>query len=113
MANLPVPYELDIYQTTVSYSYAITLIAAGTPVNLTGYSATFTCRPSVADSAINFQLTSGAGGIILGGTAGTVTIIFPVLQPQTAAYDLVLYDGLGNEWPILAGNFSVVEAVTR
>jgi hypothetical protein len=113
MANLPVSYELAIYQTTVPYAYAIVLLAAGTPVNLTGYTAVFTCRPWVGDSSIKFQLTSGTGGITLGGSAGTVTINFPVLPPETGAYDLVLYDGSGNEWPVLAGNFAVVEAVTR
>ena len=113
MANLPAPWDLEIYQTTTPYAWQITFLAGGTPVNLTGYSAVFTCRPSLGDPTVLFQLSTGAGGVVLGGSAGTITVAFPVSQPLTGAYDLVLYDASDNEFPLLAGDFSVQQAVTR
>ena len=87
-----------------------------TPVNLTAYSAAMQVR-SEAGSTLLASFSTTAGGIALGGTAGTITLS---AAPGTTAgwtfgaglYDLQLTDGSGDVTTLLSGIFTVNAAIT-
>lgn len=49
---------------------------AGTPIDLTGCTATFRARLQSGETPY-LDLTTENGGVILGGTAGTIVVVFP------------------------------------
>lgn len=80
---------------------------AGTPINLTGYTARLIARKRVGDAAAVINLTSGSG-LALGGAAGTITI--SIADNVTAAYNfnqliynLELTPPSGNDVRLLKG----------
>jgi hypothetical protein len=83
------------------------------PVDLTGYSAHMQIRSSFADNdgTIYADLSSAAGGITLGGTAGTITLsmsnaVTSALSfggAEAAAYDLKLTSPSGQVTRLLQG----------
>lgn len=90
---------------------------AGTPVNLTGYTARMMIRSNYADANPLISLTSSSG-ITLGGTAGTMEISIPAattaaLSAGLAAYDLELTDTLTKKIRLLQGSVTISPAVTR
>ena len=56
----------------------------GPVTNLTNYTAALTVKDKPSDTAPLASLTSANGGIVLGGTAGTITILQS--STQTSAY---------------------------
>ena len=91
--------------------------AAGTPVNLTGYTAAMQVRTSPNAPAPLIALTDGAG-ITLGGAAGTIAVL--MTDEQTDAlphgkwkWDLKLTSPAGEDTRLLEGAVSVPAAVTR
>lgn len=100
------------------FDLVLTWKAYGLPVNLTNYSARMQVRPSKDSSTVLLSLTSApAGGITLGGTAGTITI--HVAASVTAAlteggvYDLELVAPGGAVYRKLQGTFTLSPEVTR
>ena len=90
----------------------------GTPNNLTGYTARMQVRATIAAASALLDLTTSNGGIVLGGTAGTIRIL--ATAAQTAAltidegfYDLELIDGAGAVRRLLYGAVTVSKEVTR
>lgn len=86
--------------------------SGGSPVDLTGYTATFkaTCEKTSTTSLIN--LSSPSSGIILGGALGTIDVT--MTDTQTAAlddiagfYELKLISGSGVVTTILEGAITV------
>ena len=59
----------------------------GTPVNLTGYTARLQIRKSYDASTTKLSLTSSGGGIVLGGSGGTVAITATKTQTTAIALD--------------------------
>lgn len=60
---------------------------ASSVVNLTNYTASLTIKDKPSDSTPLATLTSANGGILLGGTAGTITVL--QTAAQTTAYTWV------------------------
>jgi hypothetical protein len=91
-----------------------------TPIDLTGYSAHMQVRTQAgAPDPPVLDLNTADGTILLGGTAGTVTINIPssMMQPIQAGsyrYDLNLISGdtVPVVTKLIAGSFKVTAAVT-
>jgi hypothetical protein len=80
-ANPAVYDDMTIFR-GLTFTKVFTLKAGGVPVNLTGWTAEFKAKASVTSTPNVIDLTS-APGIVLGGTAGTITIT--VSATDTAA----------------------------
>lgn len=100
-----------------TFSETVTWTVAGTPVNLTGYTARMQVRPNV-DSSEKYVDISSTSGITLGGAAGTVALTVSATTMATVpagkhVYDLELVSSGGVVTRLLAGYFRVTPEVTR
>lgn len=115
----PGKLDLKCYQ-GATFDYALTWSAAGTPVDLSGYSARLQVRESFDSATAVVSLTSGTG-IALGGTAGTIDLLIPATEtalldgtPNTQfIYDLELESSSGVVTRLVEGNFFIYPEVTR
>jgi hypothetical protein len=115
----PGTLNLTMYQ-GASWDYTLTWQVAGTPVNLTGYSARMQVRESTDATAVVFSLASGSG-ITLGGTAGTIfleasaTTTAAIASPANMqyVYDLELVSAGSAVTRLVEGCFFVDPEVTR
>jgi len=93
-----------------------------TPVDLTGCTGRMQIRKNITDTTILLSLTTENGGIVIGGTLGTIQII--ILDNQTDAlsngvYDLEIIHPLGSGQVrqdvtrFLYGSVTVLPSVTR
>ena len=108
MAN-PIPASVymdqgrDFY-TTVTYNDS-----TGTPINLTGYTASFSVSTDYNTTAV-LALTN-SNGITLGGSAGTILIHATATQTAITAgnyvAELVVTSGAGVQTSLLKGPFVV------
>lgn len=92
--------------------------SAGVPVNLTGYTARMQVRASVGASAVLMELTTENGGIVLGGSAGTIELVRTAAQTaaftwRRGIYDLELLSPAGKVTRLLKGEVEVDPEVTR
>jgi hypothetical protein len=90
----------------------------GTALNWTGYSARMQVREAADATATLLSLSTGGSGIVLGGTAGTITVAITNAQSAAVnagsyAYDLELVSNSSAVTRILQGSFNVVGNVTR
>jgi hypothetical protein len=82
-----------------TYSVVITYKnTAGTPINLTGYTARMQLRASYTSTTAALSLTTENGRIVLGGALGTITLLveaatMETLEAKTYVYDLELING--------------------
>jgi len=88
-----------------------------TPINLTGYIARMQIRRSQGATA-SVSISTESGGITLGGTAGTVSIVLTddqtdVLQPKSAVYDLELEAPNGDVYRFIQGRITVDPNITQ
>lgn len=94
---------------------------AGTPaqpVNLTGCTAHLQVRPSVNSPTVLVDLTTVNGGIVLGGTAGTIELVFLPEHTEgkpwrAGVYDLEITHTNADVRRLLAGSVAVNPEVTR
>ena len=91
-----------------------------TAKNLTSYTARMDIRRSIgdADSDRIASLTSAGGDITLGGTAGTIAIVYDdsatgAVTPGLAVFDIELTDPSSNVVRLLYGTVEFTEQVTR
>lgn len=87
-------------------------------INLTGYTARLQARESVESPAAVLDLSTENGGIVLGGTNGTVSLyIAPAqtnpLTQRKLVYDLELYAPNGDVVRLVEGNFTISPKITR
>jgi len=111
--------DLNCWQ-GANFDYTLTWETAGTPVNLTGYSARMQVRSNYDSGTAVVSLTNGTG-ITLGGTAGT--ILLEMNASTTAAldgtpntqyiYDLELISGASYVTRLVEGSFFINPEVTR
>jgi hypothetical protein len=111
--------DLNCWQ-GANFDYVLTWESAGTPVNISGYSARMQVRSNYDSGTAIVNLTAGTG-ITLGGTAGTISLAMNATT--TAAldgtpnaqyiYDLELISGAGYVTRLVEGNFFINPEVTR
>lgn len=93
--------------------------SAGTPINLTGYTAKMQVRERVRDSDVVLECSTANGRITLGGSAGTITIVAQdevtalLAEMPKAVYDLELTSSGGEVTRLLRGSVEIVAEVTR
>lgn len=86
------------------------------PVDLTLYTGKMQVRKGYG-STLLAEFSTANGKMILGGVAGTITLLLSAsetsaLPSGSFIYDLELTDGSGNVTRFLQGNFQVVQQVT-
>ena len=92
--------------------------SAGSPVDLTGYTAEMDLRPSYSSSTTVLSLSTANGRIALGGVAGTITLTVTAADmaaleaPADGVYDLELYSG-GTTTRLLQGTWTISPEATR
>jgi hypothetical protein len=92
--------------------------AAGTPINLTGYTAGLQIRDTYADSTTDLSLTSPSGGITITAATGTIAVTATAAQTGAIAagnyvYDLEITSAGGIVTRLVQGKISVSPQVTR
>lgn len=93
----------------------------GTPIDLTDYTARMHIRENIEDvDALEELTTENIGGsqIILGGAAGTITLLFTdtettAMNWESGVYDLELVTPAGIVSRVLVGTVTVSDEVTR
>jgi hypothetical protein len=92
--------------------------SSGSAVDLTGYTARMQVRTSIdAAGAATLSLTTENGRIVLGGTAGTITLTAEATATQAVTagayvYDLELVSG-STVTRLVQGSFTLRGEVTR
>jgi hypothetical protein len=91
---------------------------SGIPIDLSGYSGRMHVRAELEDVATLLEVTTANGYMILGGSAGTVTLDVPAsitaaLDFDVAVYDLELESGTGEVTRLLKGTVLLSPEVTR
>jgi len=113
-----------LYNTTIEqgarYDRTITWYDKdGNLVDLRTYTARAHYRNHHADDDIILELTTGNGGIVLGGLLGTIQLLATTAQttalPAEAfgVWDLEMVDAAGEADRLLEGAFSITPEVTR
>jgi hypothetical protein len=113
----------DVYNITVTQGDTLSRVLTWTnnakvPNNLTGYTAKMQVRSSADSTTVVLELSTVNGYIVLGGTAGTITLTVPaanmsIVNAGQYVYDLELVSGGGQKTTIVEGNFKVKAQVTR
>ena len=91
-----------------------TVGAKSGPVDLAGYTANLQIRPFALSTTILFDASSD---IVLGGTAGTITLTIPATSTAlftwwNGVYDLILTSSSGVVTRLLQGSVTVTPGVT-
>jgi len=91
--------------------------ANGAAVNLTGYTARMQVRPRASSGYAYLSLTSSSGGLTLGGTTGTITILVDgsvtsAIPAGNYVYDLEVVNGAYVD-KVMGGDFILSAEVTR
>ena len=99
-----------------TFTFQFTIKTGDVAWNLTNYTATMTVRPFVGSTTASVTATNANGKIVLGGTAGTVTVTLTstettALEAGRYVYDFVLNSGTVVT-RLLEGKFVVTPAVT-
>jgi len=90
---------------------------SGNPVNLTGYTARMQVRPRASSGFVYLSLTSPSGGLTLGGTTGTITILVDgsvtsAIPAGRYVYDLEVVNGVYVD-KVMGGDFLLSAEVTK
>lgn len=96
----------------------LTWTADDVAVNLTGCTAKMQIRETFEASTALATVDTSGGGIVLGGTAGTITLNIPAattatLTPGTFVYDILLTWPSGAKQVIVRGTVMVLPRVTQ
>ena len=100
-----------------TFDRTFTYSVGGSAVNLTGYTAALQVRSASDAGTALISLSTGGSGLVLGGTAGTITATISAsatngVPAGSYAYDLELYQG-DTVTRLLQGAFTVTGGVTR
>ena len=92
--------------------------SSGTPVDLTGFTADMQIRQNVQSSTILYEASTANNAIVLGGTAGTITLTIPASATagftwNKGVYDMNLTSSGGVVTRLLQGAVVVSPEVTR
>lgn len=92
--------------------------SAGTPIDLTGYTAKMQVRETVDSATVLLELSTTNSRITLGGVAGTIDLtasatVMAALAWGQYVYDLELTSAGGVVTRVVMGSFTVSGEVTR
>jgi hypothetical protein len=92
--------------------------SAGTPIDLSGYTARMQVRRKVDSPTTLLSLTTENGGIALGGITGTIAVVAQAtatddISEKIGVYDLELVDGSGVVTRLVEGCVTISPEVTR
>lgn len=91
--------------------------AAGTAIDLTGLTARMQIRPYKGSDTVMLSITTESGGIVLGGTAGTIRVVIRTAQTTLITsdgyYDIELIDGSGEVDRVIEGAIKLNPEVTQ
>lgn len=91
--------------------------AAGTPIDLTGYSARMQGRRSASSPDVLMEFSTELGSIVLGGVDGTIDLRLSAQETSAiekgGVYDLELTSPGGVVTRLLEGTFEISREVTR
>ena len=101
-----------------TFSRTLTWKISGSAVDLTSYTARMQARASVTSATVVLDLTTANSKIVLGGTAGTITITVSAadtaaITQQSLAYDLELVSAGGVVTRLIEGQIVLSPEVTR
>ena len=112
-----------IYNATIDQGATFTLEviykdSAGTPINLTGYTAALQVRQNYYDETALVSLTSPSNGIVITPLLGKINITMSSTQTGSLdegiyVYDLEINAGGGTITRLIQGQFTVSPEVTR
>lgn len=112
-----------IYNATIDQgaTWSVTITyenPAGTPVNLTGYTAAMQIRQQYSSDVADLTLTTANGGISITGATGKVVVNMTAAQTRDLeegyyVYDLELTSTGGIVTRLIQGQFTVAPEVTR
>jgi hypothetical protein len=110
-------YNITIEQ-GATFRLSITWKADGVAVDITGYTARMQVRHRYSSTDTLLSLTSAAGDIVLGGSAGTIVVTASAtataaITERAAFYDLELVSGSGVVTRLLQGAVSITPEVTK
>jgi hypothetical protein len=99
------------------WTQTLTWTSGGTPVDLTGWSAHMQIR-SDPGGELYADISTAAGGITLGGDAGTITLtianaVTGAWTWDNAYYDLLMTDTSGNISCLLSGQVIANPGITQ
>jgi len=113
-AYIPDRFDLTLYQNaTWTETFRLHVGSASSAVqDLTGYSAQFIVKANPGDASPLLSLTSPTG-IVVGGTAGTITLtqsvsVVNAYQWTAGEYELLVTDPSGVTSVVLYGSVKVV-----
>lgn len=86
----PGKYDFTIYQGATLSKVLTWKDSSGNVINLTGYTAAMQIRDEHGALILDVGLLTG--GLVINGTAGTVTITIPAATTSTLAFDSAKYD---------------------
>jgi len=109
-------FEVD-QNATFSFDVTYTLDDEVTPIDLTGASAKMQVRDTKGGNKLAVTLTSPAGGIIVDGPNGKLTIKMTPTQTNKlfypkSSYDIMVIDTNGNKIKLLEGFMTLNRSVT-
>jgi len=113
------PGSLDFLMPKGStFSRTLTWKISGSAVNLTDYTARMQARASVTSATVVLDLTTANSKIVLGGTAGTITLTLSAadtaaVTQSSLAYDLELVSAGGVVTRLVEGQIVLTPEVTR
>ena len=98
----PIRQDLTIVQGATfdgpSFIWETGTVESSTPVDLTGATARMLIKKSIQSDVVIAELTTGNGGIVLGGDEGTIEIVMSAaitaaFNFSSAIYQLEIYQG--------------------
>lgn len=113
-----VNYDITIEQGATFQLNLVWKAPAGTPIDLTGYTARMQVREKVTSTTPLLTLTTENGGIALGGAAGTIAVTAAAtltddIAVKRGVYDLELVSAGDVVTRLIEGCVTVSPEVTR
>lgn len=106
------------FRKKLTWADDITFPLAGSPIDITGYTARMHIREEVDSTTTELELTTVNGRIILGGANGEIDLLVDdattaALTLESGVYDLELISGAGVVTRIVEGTYTLSLEVTR
>jgi hypothetical protein len=116
MTTVPGNYNFVIRQGETLNTTVLWGDACLAPIDLTGFTAAFQAKRALSDDDLLIDLTTENGGIVLGGTAGTIQLLMSsaattALVAGNGFYDLKVISGGDVVSYLLQGKLRVQEMV--